>query len=295
MVRPQVLVASALLFAACQTTEPLPERLAVRDTFPVAYEGSISPLVAEDAAAFGGEPEAAAAKPVPSVSFRATVVELPLSEAAMLVPDLLAGEPPATEELPDGGVRTWAEERVTTTAGDGVKAVHRMRGVGLAAGHVDPAALRSALDAMARQDRVRQAPHGAVGVGGTVTVNATTQRAFVKSMHLTASADSFFVDDIEVATFEHGSQLRFAARPEGDALRIDIEWLESTPALPLPVARVHASALQVPVLARHRVKASTCVGASDGLVLASLPGDAPGSVKLLCVEVDAEPQAVAAR
>jgi hypothetical protein len=255
------------VLAACKTSPPPPARLPIHTLFPVTYEGDVAPLAA-DADAPVPEPSPATHAPQPSLSFRTTLLELPLADARELAPELVTPAPtgkPSARGVTD----------------------RRIRALGLAGGHVDPALLRQSIDELQRRGHAYAGPLVATGLGGTATVSVSKRTAFVRSLHIAPVDDSFLVDDVDVATFEHGSWLTFAAQRDGDALRIGVEWQVRDPLVPIPVARTQLASLQVPVLARHRLGASAIVAAQDGLVLGSLPGRRPGTVMLLCVEVEA--------
>jgi hypothetical protein len=256
---PLVPCALALL-AACQSAPAVPlEPLPLVDRFPVGYEGRIGQLAATDdqgieEEASGTLPEAGA-----SVSFRGTIVELPVAAARALAPGLV--EPMRTGH-----------------------------GLERQGGHADPVALRIALDELAARGFLRSRPFAVARLGATAVTSQRTRTPYVTSFRIVEP----MVFDPEVEVFEHGSSLMFAADREGDGLAVSIVWLQSEPVLPVPVARADGGALQVPVFTRHRLCAKTRAMDHDALVVGVLPGKEPGMVAMLCVHVDVAAATVAA-
>ena len=274
---------------ACASAPPPPEPLTVRDPFPVTYDGRVSPLDADDLPTQGSQQEgdsAATLAPRRVVAFRATWIELSLADARALLPSLAAAPPPDVEPLPGGATRTWDDEFVSTRGPASASSSRRTRNLGIAAGHVEPAALNGALARLGDRASVVSRQQIAVGVGRTAELATWNQIAFIRSLRLAPAADSLLVDDVDVAVFQHGSRVAFAVAAQDGALRIDIDWRETIPVRPIPVGRTSRATLQIPVLERHRLTASTTVAGTDALVIASLPGNERGDVRVLCIEVD---------
>src|SRR5688572_19804174 len=270
-----------LLLVACHSA-PRP-RLVVRDAFPAAYEGWLRPFAAEDAAAFAAEPAAEAGDGA-NVTFRATVVELPVAHALDLVPELM---------LPN--LARWRTKPADAgPPGSDHDGEPKPSAVGAASGKVDPDALRGVLRGMRRGPYPTWSVQAVTRVGGAAVLTDTNQTAFVKSIRY-ARPDAPLVDDFEVASFASGNRLRLATTAHADGLRLDVDWLERTPVRPIPLARGRSGALQVPVFEHHRVTTSAPLAERDAFVIASLPGREPGTVQLLCIDVDARVDSVATR
>ncbi|MCA8973212.1 MAG: hypothetical protein KDC98_00750 [Planctomycetes bacterium] len=258
----------------------MPQPVPIRDTFAVAYEGSIAPLASE---AFFEASTPAPLVPTRSAIVRVTVLELPLDEARRVVPGLVVPAPAAVEGLPGGGERLWTDSRVQTIDAHGLMLGPRIRALGMNAGHVEPRRLQQALSALTRRGRVLDTAEGAVAIGSTATITAATKMSFLRSMTYGAASDSVIVDDVDIGRFEHGTQVKLGLRPDGVRFAVELEWLQKT-----PVSQLDSPwGLQMPVIGEHRVQTSATVtmAGPEAVVVGSLPGRARGTVQLLCVEI----------
>jgi hypothetical protein len=253
--RPLLVPCALALLAACQSAPAVPlEPLPLVDRFPVSYEGRIAPIAADEQS---GREEETVPLPVAgaAVSFRGTIVELPVAAARALAPGLV--EPMRTGH-----------------------------GTGRQGGHADPKALREALDELAARGFVRSQPFTVARLGATAVTTMRTETPYVSALRIVGTIGPMVLDP-EVEVFEHGSSLAFAAERDGDALAVSIEWLQTEPVLPVPVANAEGGSLQVPVFTRHRLCAKTRAMDHDALVVGVVPGREPGMVAMLCVQIDA--------
>src|SRR5262249_24437592 len=151
--------------AACQSTPsvPLPP-LPLGDRFPVHYEGRIAP--ADGRTTVETEPT-----PLPeagaSVTFRSTIVELPVAAARALAPGLV--EPMPSRE-----------------------------GLQLFGGRADPRALRMALDDLAARGFAGSHPFAVARLGATATTSMLTQTPYVGALRIVGNGQPLVDPEVQV-------------------------------------------------------------------------------------------------
>lgn len=288
-----------LLFVACQSTRPALLPLAVDQPFAVAYHGEVAPirLAEPDAAAHGEKqlsafPElsterdqkaqwettpAATLVPNDAVSVRATILELDVEDARMLLENL---EQDARGDFRSAAAPTFAPSQLPLA--------------GLAGAHLRSGQMAALMAQLKGRANVVATPRVVTSMGNRAQVSISEQTAFVRSVELEPVAGRLRADP-EVDVFEHGMRLAFLVSSGKASSSLEVVWQITEPVRPIPVARSRAASLQLPVVLEHRIVATTPIAAADAMILGSLPGANDERVLLLCVEVETGARIAAAR
>lgn len=280
------------VLTACTSAPPAVDPLDVRDVVAAPYEGSIRTVEASDegdqgSVAVAAPRSTAGATSGRALACRATWLELTREQAREFVPALAAPPPPERQSLRSGERRLWTRSHFYAEGGEShVSKSPRLHALGTALGHVDPAALRTALKQLAAARRVVTTAEARLVVGAPSEIEIEKQRAFVRSLRLGSVADSFVVSDVEVGTLAYGTTLHLSVHERDAEFVLELAWEQRTPVLPHAVATTFHGAIEIPALACHRIAVSTPLAPRDALVVAALPGSTPEHLRVLCLELE---------
>lgn len=308
-------IALLILAGAC-STPPAVSTVKGYRAFAVGYHGEV---VALGAAEQFPEPAVTSSTKDDAriVTVRTTIVEMPIAIAEQFMPALLeknASEPLAEPGKPAAATSPTAEspnanpsspspgrlqprkvdvqlqgfgQMPASPPGKGPGSLATMRGV-----HADPAELKKALSQLFvnGQARLLGEPEISCAEGTEAAVSCLDQTALVQRVDLVPSGNSEFAFDFAVDSVQHGTWLQLSPRRAANGgMQLGIRLQLRELILPVPVAETRFGRIHVPAVAIQDLRALEPIAPTDGLVLGTMSGGAPGMVVLALVYVHAMP------
>lgn len=270
MLRPLALL--SLVFTACAAPKVALPPLALREPFAVVYRGGAAPAEYAAPAAESSPAAKAGAGPAAvvrqTVDVRATLVELDVADARAL----LDTDDPAP---PQEGSRRPLGDAALPLAG--------IRGA-----HLDPSSFDTTIASLRGRADLLMTPRVVVALGETATISVQERRAVVRSLEFLATEHAVIANPA-VDRVDYGDTLTILASQADGGTQFRVSWKSSRIVSPVAVAETPAGALQIPAILRHELDATAGIQPKDALVLASIPGDHQGRVRVLFLAVEVHP------
>ena len=270
MLRPLALL--SLVFTACAAPKAALRPLALREPFAVVYRGGAAAADYEAPAA-GSSPAAQAgagpsAEARQTVDVRATFLDLDVADARAL----LATDDSSSRQ--DGSHRPLVDAALPLA--------------GIRGAHLDPASVDATIASLHGRADLLMTPRVVVALGEPATMSVQERRAVVRSLDFLATEHAVIANPA-VDRVDYGDTLTIRASQEGGGTQFAVSWKSSRIVSPVAVAETPAGALQIPAILRHELDATAGIQSKDALVLASIPGEQQGRVRVLFLVVEVHP------